>query len=114
MKGFTFVPAKKETIDEAFNKALYAAKEQIITDCNFYVRVFTGTMKATSQTESIVRDNTLSVIWDTPYAKRVYYTGTPQTDYNANASLMWAEKAAKRWKHEWEAILQKGLKTELK
>ena len=114
MKGFTFIPADKKVVDDAFNRALYAAKEQIITDCNFYVRVWTGAMKATSQTESLVRDNTLSVIWDTPYARRVYYTGTPSTDRNQNASLMWAEKAAKRFGHEWQMILEKGLKEGLK
>ncbi len=114
MAKMTFTPPQKSVIENAWNKALYAAKEQIVTDCNFYVRVWTGAMKATSQTESIVRDNKLSVIWDTPYARKVYYTGTPSTDRNQNASLMWAEKAAKRWRDDWKKILEKGLKEGLK
>ena len=45
-------------------------------------------------------------IWDTPYAKRVYYTGKPSKDVNANASLMWAEKGVKTYKKELDQVAQ--------
>lgn len=117
--GFRFVPAKKDKIEQAFSKALFACQEQIVTDCNYYARKDTGVMIQTSRIQGVspiynsqtshVDKMTLKVIWDTPYAKRVYYTGTPRTDKNAQASLMWAEKAAKRWRNDWRRILQKGL-----
>lgn len=57
-------------------------------------------------------------VWDTPYAKKRYYTGTPSKDVNSNASLMWAEKGVKTYKKELDKIAQnafsKGMKGENK
>ena len=39
-------------------------------------------------------------IWDTPYAKRRYYTGTPSKDKNQNASLQWVKKGVNTYKKE--------------
>lgn len=45
-------------------------------------------------------------VWDTPYAKRMYYTGTPSKDKNPDASLMWAEKGVNTYKKELDQIAQ--------
>ncbi len=45
-------------------------------------------------------------VWDTPYAKRVYYTGTPSKDKNPDASLMWAQKGVDTYKKELDAVAQ--------
>jgi hypothetical protein len=116
---FKFTPANKKVVEDMFSKALFACQEQIITDCNYYARKNTGVMIATSRTRGVapvMNEDTshvdglaLYVVWDTPYAKKVYYTGTPLTDKNPNASLLWAEKAAKQWRGDWAKILTKGM-----
>lgn len=45
-------------------------------------------------------------VWDTPYAKYVYYTGTPSTDKNKNASLQWAEQGVRTYKKELNQVAQ--------
>lgn len=106
-----FEAPKKALVDKAFAKGLEACKEQILTDCNYHVRVDHGTLRDTSHAD--VNGNTLTATWDTPYAKRVYYTGTPSTDVNANASLMWAEKAEKEFGKDWQKQLQKAMRESL-
>lgn len=107
-----FEGCPKSVIDNAVEKALFAAREQILTDCNFYVKVDQGTLRDTSHTE--VKDGTISCIWDQKYARRQYYTGTPHTDVNPNASLQWAEKAARSWNSTWRQIIEKGLRAALR
>lgn len=102
-----FEAAKADVIDRAFNKALFALKEQALGDCNLYVRVDQGTLRDTSY--SSINGMTLTLTWDQPYAKRVYYTGTPSIDKNPLASLQWAAKAKDLYKNDWAAILTKGM-----
>ena len=64
--------------------------EQILDDCNYFCREDKGTLIQSSQIASIPKQGLL--VWNTIYAKRVFYTGTPSTDANPNASLRWAEK----------------------
>ena len=45
-------------------------------------------------------------VWDTPYAKRRYYTGTPSKDKNQNASLQWVEKGVNTYKKELDQVAQ--------
>lgn len=110
--GFKFLAADGKLIEQAFDKALFALREQIHTDCNFFVKVDQGTLRDTSYTAHPQR-MTIQVIWDTPYAKRQYYTGKPSHDVNVNASIMWAQKAADKYRADWGRLLQKGLGEEL-
>ena len=41
-------------------------------------------------------------MWQTPYALKMYYTGTPVTDKNPNASLQWCEKAEATFGDDWK------------
>ena len=109
--GFTFIPHKKELIDAAIHKALFAAQEQILTDCNFFVRQDQGTLRASGHTQ--VSGNTMQVVYDTPYARRVYYTGTPSRDVNPNASLQWCHKAGSSYSVQWQTLLEEGVKSAL-
>ena len=45
-------------------------------------------------------------VWDTPYAKRRYYTGTPSKDKNQNASLQWVKKGVNTYKKELDQVAQ--------
>lgn len=105
--GFSFTAPKKSDIDKALQKALFAAKEQILTDCNFYAREDTGMMKDTA--EAHVVGDSIEVSWKQPYSATVYYTGKPSRDKNPNARLMWAEYAADVHGAEWTEIISKGM-----
>ena len=104
--GMIFVAAKPDGIEKAFEKALFAAREQILTDCNYYVRVDQGILRDTAYASTEGME--LAITWPQEYAQRVYYTGTPSPAVNPNASLMWAEKAANNFGGDWQEILQKG------
>lgn len=80
--------------------------EQILSDCNEYVRVDQGTLRDSAHTESGGR----KIVWSTKYAKRVYYTGTPSKLSNPNASLRWCEKAKRTYAKEWGEQATKLLK----
>lgn len=112
MIKFKFTPHKKALIENAAGRALFAMREQVLTDCNYYVRQQEGTLRASGHTNMSGR-TTLQVVYQTPYAKKVYYTGTPSTAVNPNASLQWCEKARSANGKEWLAILAKGLKANL-
>lgn len=118
MSGFIFIPTKPDKIKNAFEKGLFAAREQILTDCNYFVRQDQGALKASGRTELghflFGSDSALRVIYNTPYAKRVYYTGgRVSTDVNPNASLQWCQKAADRFGNDWQKIIEKGMNNSL-
>lgn len=108
-KGFIFTPANPAEVRNAFNKSLLAAREQIRTDCDYYIRVDTGTMRDTAQMTFNPEDMELDIEWVTPYAKKVYHSGHPSRDQNPNASLKWAEKAGERYGKDWGRIIAKGM-----
>lgn len=101
----TNIPAITAKVDGAWKKTLTPLAEQILTDCNYYVRQQTGALRSSSLSASIPREGLL--IWNTPYAKRVYYTGSPRKNVNPNASLMWCEKASAHFGGDWNRIAQK-------
>ena len=87
-------------------KVMPQLAEQLMSDCNTYVRMQSGELA-----DSIQKENGGKLIsWNTGYAKRVYYTGTPRKNVNPNASLRWCEKAIRNHKGEWVAEGNKLLK----
>lgn len=102
-----FTPVQKVTVDKMVEKGLFAVREQIKTDCNLFVKVDQHVLERSAHTE--VDGLTMRVIWETPYARRQYYTGTPSTDVNPNASILWAEKAAGQYKDQWAEMIQKAM-----
>lgn len=109
--GYKFTPCPASVIENAFNKALFAAQEQILTDCNTYVKHLDGPLEDSSQHS--VKGLTLTLSWDTPYALRQWYTGQPSAAskmYHPKASVQWAEKAAEEYADTtWHKILEKGM-----
>lgn len=89
------------------NLPRYAAV--IRQDCNRYVRVDQGTLRASSYTASDLPRG--RIVWHTPYARKVYYVGKPSKVPNANASLMWCEVAKKRHAKEWAKAIEEGTGT---
>lgn len=93
--------------------ATVALTEAVIEYGNIYVREDQGTLKDSALIKSRPKEG--KAIWDTPYAKRVYYTGAPSKDKNSQASLMWADKGIKTHQKELQQIAQnayaKGMDT---
>lgn len=86
------------------NRMIPAVAEQALADCNHFARRDQGTMIQSSETASDLQKGEL--VWNTKYARRVYYTGKPSTDENPNASLLWCEKARDTFGKDWQQIAQ--------
>ena len=93
-------------VEERFNsRVLPALSEQILADSNDYARMDTGALIQSSLIHSTPQTGHLE--WRTPYARKVYYTGTPSRDKNSRASRQWVEVARKNYKKDWEKLAQK-------
>ena len=113
--------------------ATIAVTEAVIEYGNIFVREDQGVLMAssligTSLTDTVNKSNWNEedkknyasaagskpkqgkAIWDTPYAKRVYYTGTPSKDKNPDASLQWVEKGVATYRKELDMIANKAAK----
>lgn len=101
----------KIRVNRSRDIGMSALGEQALKDANFFCKQDSGALIDNSKTESqLIPDasGTIRLIWNTPYAKRQYYTGQPSPDKNANASMMWAHKGEEANKETHLAILQKA------
>lgn len=101
----------KARIIKSWEGTITPLSEEILQDCNYYCREDQGTLIASSQTASAPKNGVLK--WDTPYAKKAYYTGFPSKDVNPNASLMWCDKAQKECGDDWNKIAEKLFRREM-
>ena len=88
--------------------ALPMISARVLADCNRYARDDTGALIRGSYASSRLSEGTL--IWDAPYARRVYYTGTPARGHNPQASLRWCERAKAAHADAWMALADTALK----
>lgn len=98
---------------QAGNSGMVAAVTDTVVEYgNIFVREDQGALKDSALIASRPQEGL--AIWDTPYAKRVYYTGAPSTDKNPDASLQWAEKGVRTYRKELDRVAQnsfvKGMK----
>lgn len=89
-----------------------AVTESVIEYGNIFVREDQGALKDSALIASRPKEG--KAIWDTPYAKRVYYTGTPSKDVNPDASLQWTEKGVKTYKKEIDQVAQNAFNEGMK
>ena len=94
---------------KVLNEALGKVAETIKADCNVYCRHDKGTLKKSARVEAGTEDIGRNVTWNTPYAKKVYYTGEPSKDQNPKASLMWCEKAKATYSKDWGKRIEESL-----
>lgn len=99
--------AIQRQIQTNWQKIVRPLSEQILGDANYFARIDTGELIKSSLRSSDLGAGLL--VWDTRYATRVYYTGTPSRDKNANASLRWVEVAGKMYSDQWLKLAQKEL-----
>ena len=96
----------KAKIANKWKKTLLPLSSQILQDCNYFVKVDTSMLMASSMTNSRLNEGVL--IWRTPYARRQYWEiPTAFPDVNPNASWKWGGKAKETYKGDWELLAQK-------
>lgn len=98
--------ATEQKLVKHWRDTLEPLSEQILADCNLYCKEDTGALIASSQTHSKLKEGKL--IWQTPYARRQYYTiKTASTDINPGARWRWAHYARDAHLGDWRKIAQK-------
>jgi hypothetical protein len=96
-----------ENFPRRLRDALPELSAQVLADCNRYARDDTGRMIASSRAASDLKAGRL--VWQTPYARRVYYTGIPSRRKNPGASLRWCEKAKALHAETWARLAARKL-----
>lgn len=97
--------------DDLEEKGRYLLSSQILADSNKHARMDTGEMIMSSLRSSDLPKGVLE--WNTAYAKRVYFTGTPSTDRNPDAELMWVQVARDRYGKNWMTMFENLAKKEI-
>lgn len=103
--------AVKARVDRANAKGIFIVTNEALKDANYYARKDTGNMIEESIIASQPEKGEL--VWPTPYAKKVYYTGTPSIDSNEHASLMWAHRGYAENREKYNQIIQKAAMSEV-
>lgn len=103
--------AVKARVQTATKVGVKEISNEFLKDSNYFCREDTGELERSSQKASDPENGDL--IWDTPYAKKVYYTGSPSKDKNPNASIMWCEKAKDANKGKYKEMFQKIVNKEV-
>lgn len=93
----------KDKIEKRIKKAQFMFDQQVAKDSNFFAPERDGYLQ-----RSVLNSDFGSgvLIWDTEYAKRLYYgiDFNFSTDRNPNAGPQWFEQAKKTKKKEWEKL----------
>ncbi len=108
MDNFTIKSDKKSIVAKIkarCQKAQEVISSEFLKDANKYARHDSGEMIESSQRSSDLKKGIIR--WDTPYARKVYYLGTPSKDRNPNASLQWARKAHLENRKKYKEIIEK-------
>ena len=101
----TDIEAIKARIARDVRKMTFLVTTQALKDCNNYARRQSGDLIRSSLTATDYENGLL--VWNTPYAKRVYWTGRPLKNKNPKAKLMWADFAKKKHGKDWLKIAQR-------
>lgn len=98
---------------DAVAKAQVVLDEQVLKDSNYFIPKDTGQLEDSSIIASRIGEGEL--IWDTKYARKVYY-GVDinfHTDMNPNAQALWFETAKSRFLSDWVRAAQGEVKDNL-
>ena len=95
------------------NRAKVAQKildESVLKDTDKYVRYRTGILARSAQTASRIGSG--AIIYDTPYAKRVYYDESTfvTKDVHPLATPKWFEESKRKNEKKWMDAVEKILK----
>lgn len=100
-------------VEQATEKVQISFAQQVLKDSNYFIPFDTGNLRDSSLIASDFQ--TGSLVWNTPYARRLYYN--PQynfsKDSNVNAQGLWYEVARARFLSDWVAFVQREYDNEL-
>ena len=102
------MPKYQRALKKGIDAGIIAVTEQAASDSQKYVKYDSGTLHDSMRIE--YKKGVGSISWNTPYAKRQYYTGTP-IDHRQNRAkphLMWAHYAAQHHGKDWKKIFEKA------
>ncbi len=101
----------KARVTAASEKATFAMATQALKDSNYFAKQDQGGLIKSSEIASDLDAGLL--VWDTPYAKKQYYTGEASTDVNPNATKLWAHTARAQYGDDWRKIGQNKVGEEM-
>lgn len=97
-------------VQGAWQAGLYALTNEILADCNEYVkRSPNHTMRDSSLIHS--QPSQGLIVWETPYAKRQYWE--IQTALTPGTTWRWIETAKKNHLARWQKLAQRGINDHL-
>ena len=83
-----------------WDKALPMLTEEILNDCNQYVKWDSGELKSSSETATDFKRGIMR--WQTPYARRQYWEiRTAYQDVNPRATWKWVHVAKSKYQAKW-------------
>ena len=84
--------------------------ESVLKDTDAYVRYRTGVLARSARTASRIGQG--AIIYDTPYAKKVYYdeSGYVTKDVHPLATSKWFEESKKKNEKKWMSAVERILK----
>lgn len=94
----------KASISANCDEAIAAVANEALKDANFYARIDTGATVKSSIMASEPENGRL--VWNTPYARKVYYAGKPSLESNPHASLLWAHRGFTENQERYIKMLQ--------
>lgn len=98
----------KSKVQDATEYATFTMAQQALKDSNYFARQQTSELINSSLRASDFKKGLL--VWNTKYARVMYYVGNPRHDVNPNADKMWAHKARAAHGDEWKKIGQEAVK----
>lgn len=99
-------------INGAWKKGLPILTEEILNDCNQYVKVDSHQLEQSALIHSRPQEGLL--IWQTPYARRQYWEiQTAYKDVNPKATWKWCEVAKKNHFDQWQRQAQRLMEMNL-
>lgn len=84
--------AVKARVNGANKNAIPIVAQEALKDANALARRQSGELVESSLNNSDLEHGKL--VWQTKYARRMYYTGVPRKNKNPRAVLMWAHRGA--------------------
>lgn len=93
-------------LENGSEAGIKAVAEQALTDSNEYVKYDRGNLHDSSRIEKGTAGD-VYLTWNTPYALKQYYTGTPINHGTGHPSLQWAHMAYRIHGAGWKRIMDK-------
>jgi len=100
-------------VEKATAYGRFVTSQQVLKDSNYYIPKDQGTLERSSLQASDLQRG--KIIWDTPYARRLYYHPEYNfsKDKNPHARGLWFEEAKAVRGGQWVAVAQKGVEAGL-